>query len=67
MWRAKSTDVIAYILSQQRHLSRDGVMLDILFKSFSNLVRTEFNNEAKYVKSEVKLTNSAHRSNTDRI
>lgn len=67
MWRAKSTDVIAYILSQQRHQSRDGVMLDILFKSFSNLVRTEFNNEAKCVKNEVKLTNSAHRSNTDRI
>lgn len=42
-------------------------MLDILFKSFSNLVRTEFNNEAKCVKNEVKLTNSAHRSNTDRI
>lgn len=48
-------------------MSRDGVMLDIFFKSFLNLVRIEFNNEVKYVKNEVKFINSVYWSNMDRI
>lgn len=48
-------------------MSRDGVMLDIFFKSFLNLVRIEFNNEVKCVKNEVKFINSVYWSNMDRI